>query len=338
MKSTFFYYPRGLSESEVELGRWVENIESPGEAYHPPYRPLVGVVSTTSNLDTQRLVLVQRENNVKATLTKLLAGSFSNSSDHYTYIDTPMTTTRQINNLNDHVQSMFHCSEGWILDRLSRGKRVYLCVGIVTFRNAKVTDLDSLSSGIGGKVQVPITAILTHGASLGMPGGNLLDVSLGGSTRHNRHAFNTSTAYGERVFAAQYRELKGFQTALGIHPYYGYPVRYRVPVLSDLLQPRKSSSNGVLLSGEKDVDVLDEQVQSESEDGMTIILDSVDVDDKDLSLKDCLHLKDVMEGVDFVVLNDSKSSSKVIDEAEAVKVSAPKVLSGQMTAIAAACG
>jgi hypothetical protein len=203
-----------LSLTGVALGRLVTDISNPSQDFWPesktPLSPDEVDLRPFDNLKSQ-----MNDNSnaaLKTRLTRFVSGEIS-TADKSSF-DLVSSKANVYSLLQPRRYFLQLCAEDktkkWIEDTL-KDCPIFLVVGLMTVLQASISRDDNSSRQMSTSISVPVTDIVTSGASTALPsmlGGDALDVGASASIGRTTSVNSSLIAPGERVIGVQYRKVK----------------------------------------------------------------------------------------------------------------------------------
>jgi hypothetical protein len=200
-----------LDLDEIALGSLVPDPKNPGMDYFPikKWEFLPDDVSVHHVENLQQLLAKEKHRGIYGKLTQAFSVNITTQTDSKVVLIAPKSTVYYIKHPNNHFTGL--CKDGatkaW-MERTVKHKSIFLVVGFITVTAANVGYEHNSLGNYGGSADVPVTPIVTHGASMVLPiGGDVLDSGVEVSRGSHAKTASSFIASGERVIGIQYRKV-----------------------------------------------------------------------------------------------------------------------------------
>lgn len=203
-----------LTLTGVALGRLVTNVKNPSQDFWPenaaplpqnefderPFNQLQNFLGKTIHVG------------LRAKATHLLYGGVASQTSSSGELVAPESKVYSLLQPSSHFQRMCkdNATREW-MERTLKRCPIFLVVGLITVTQATVSQGRHEARQVSSSVAVPVTDIVTYGASTVLLPANIgasLNVGLDTSAGHETHAVSSFIAPGERVIGVQYRKIK----------------------------------------------------------------------------------------------------------------------------------
>lgn len=200
-----------LDLNEISLGSLVPDPSSPGVNFHPtdPCQFLPGHVSIRHVENLHQLLAKEKHRGIHGRLTQLFASNGAGQEESKVEIIAPKSTVYYIKHPSLHFTELCKNDETkqWIR-RIIKHNDIFLVVGFITVTQANVQYGRKSSYHFELNANVPITDVLSHGATAAFPDvAKLLDSGGGMSTGSQAKTVSSFIAPGERVIGIQYNKV-----------------------------------------------------------------------------------------------------------------------------------
>jgi hypothetical protein len=202
-----------LNLTSLSLGRLVTDPKSPAQDYWPdhPARVSRDEIDERPYGNLKNALGNQTHSSLRAKITKLIYGGHESKGLSFSELAAPESQVYILKQPIRYFQKICgdHETRDWI-EKTLKHFPIFLVVGIITVKEAVVTQTEHRSRQISAGAYVPISDVVTHGVStlVAPVVGDSLAVRFEGSTGHAKLQQFSFIAPGERVIGVQYRKVK----------------------------------------------------------------------------------------------------------------------------------
>jgi len=204
-----------MAPNMVSLGRLVLDMSAPWQDYCPYFPVQLSPekdVATTEFLHVHEIIEQTRGTKFHANITQAFSSLSGMTKRSTAHIVAPHGVRYWLLNSGDHFGRVCRDSNvrDWFDRVIKRGFDVYMVVGIVVLRDAKIANTVETTSRVESSIELPVTDAATAGVTSLVPTslGAILDSGLGAGHLSQNTTETSYFAPGDRIIAVEYRKVR----------------------------------------------------------------------------------------------------------------------------------
>ena len=199
-----------LDLDEIALGSLVPDPREPGVNFCPDKKLsfLPEEVSSHYVENLRQLLADKKHRGIQSKLSRFFVGDINSDGRSKIEINALKSTVYYLKHPDSHFTRLINddTTKRWI-ERTLKKKPIFLVSGFVTVTQANVEYGQQKYRNLNVSAEIPVTDILSHGATMLTPG-EKIDISAGASVGDHTKSVSAFIAPGERVIGIQYRKVQ----------------------------------------------------------------------------------------------------------------------------------
>jgi hypothetical protein len=218
MKNTSVIPNRLLPRNAVDLGRLVLHPKAPEQDFYDPIiankqDPIINPadILVQHQYNFSHLLSLTSGSKLHVFLASILGLDNATESSNMSCVDSFRRSIYTLANTSEifkRICSSNNAARQYLEKAYSRGRAVYMVVGLQTLLDAKLTEHTTTSSKKGTDITVPVALAVTATTGVPIPLGDILDSGVKAEWLKGNKALGMFLAQGEQVYAVQYRKIE----------------------------------------------------------------------------------------------------------------------------------